>query len=234
MRLIPLVLMILSGPAFGGDNQIAKATVGVYAEYVQPLSAKVRTGMQREVNSILSPLGFDIQWRDAAAGGNEVWADLALIQFQGDCNPQNKVYSLFSPGPLGWTRITDGIIQPFAFIDCDRIGAMIQSVSVHADERLFARAAGRVVAHELYHIFVRTSHHGGSGVGKQEFTTRDLLSDHFTFQPVQARALRIRSERRSNSVLRPAIAPRSSAARHYGAGAEPASGLYFGLAGFSG
>jgi hypothetical protein len=186
--------MILSRPAFGVDDPVSKATVAVYAEYAQPLSAKVRTGMQMEVNSILSPLGFDIQWRDAAAGGKEVWADLALIQFQGDCDPQNKVYSFFSPGPLGWTRITDGIIQPFAFIDCDRIGAMIQNVSVHADERLFARAAGRVVAHELYHIFVKTSHHGSSGVGKQEFTTRDLLSDHFEFHPVQARALRTRSD----------------------------------------
>jgi hypothetical protein len=90
--------------------------------------------------------------------------------------------------------VTNGVIQPFAEIDCDRIGGMIQSVSVHAGERLFARAIGRVVAHELYHIFVKTSVHEGSGVGKQEFTTRDLLSDRFTFHPVQARALRTRSD----------------------------------------
>src|SRR5262249_44109293 len=97
-------------------------------------------------------------------------------------------------GALGWTQVNDGLVQPFAGIDCDRIGAMIQSVSARAGERSFARAVGRVVAHELYHIFVKTSAHEGSGVGKQEFTTRDLLSDHFTFHPVQARALRLRSD----------------------------------------
>lgn len=194
MKLTPLVLMILSGPAFSSDETPSKATVAIYAEYQHPLSDTVRSGVQTEVDSILSPFGFDIQWREAAAGGTEAWADLAVIKFQGDCNPQKNVYPVFSPGPLGWTQIADGVIQPFAFIDCDRIGAMMQRVAVHPDERLFARAIGRVVAHELYHVFVKTSVHGGSGVGKEEFTTRDLVTDRFTFHPVQARALRTRSD----------------------------------------
>ena len=194
MKIAPLILAILTGLAIAGDEKPSKATVAVYTEYEHTSSDAVRSGLESEVGSILSPLGFDVRWRDASRAGTEVWADLAMIRFHGDCDPRSKTYPLFAPGPLGWTQITDGIIQPFADINCDRIGGMIQGVSVHAGERLFARAVGRVVAHELYHIFVKTSVHEGSGIGKPEFTTRDLLSDRFTFHPVQAHALRVRCQ----------------------------------------
>jgi hypothetical protein len=50
------------------------------------------------------------------------------------------------------------------------------------------------VAHELYHVFANTEIHGVWGVGRAEFTARDLLSGDFRFDVQQARALRMTGE----------------------------------------
>jgi cytochrome c553 len=57
---------------------------------------------------------------------------------------------------------------------------------------IFGRAVGRVVAHELYHIFGNTWDHGSAGVGEATFSARDLLSDDFRFQAHEVHVLRTR------------------------------------------
>lgn len=199
MKSIAFSLALMSWRALAGDGNSPAAPTGVYVEFEHPSRGGLSSTLQNEVESILSPLGFDVQWRDAEVAGSEAWADLALVKFQGHCDLDGGPYPDFVPGPLGWTHVSDGRIQPFAGIDCDRIGALVQSqltfVPTRHREYVFQRAIARVVAHELYHILAETGAHQGTGVGKAEFTALDLLSGKFHFHPAQARALRDSSAR---------------------------------------
>ncbi len=79
-------------------------------------------------------------------------------------------------------------------MDCDRIRTFVQKelLGVRASDReeSYGRALGRVVAHELYHIFSNTAKHGSCGVGKSAFTVQELLSDDFQFEERESLALR--------------------------------------------
>ena len=44
-------------------------------------------------------------------------------------------------------------------------------------EQVYGRALGRVLAHELYHIFARTCHHGQEGVAKTALSGKALISE---------------------------------------------------------
>ena len=99
-----------------------------------------------------------------------------------------------NPGALGWTHLSDGVILPFSDIDCDGIRRFVQSGLLRVDtrnqEETYGRAVGRVLAHELYHVFANTPHHGTQGVAKAAYTARELLSKVFHFERGEFQALR--------------------------------------------
>ena len=71
-------------------------------------------------------------------------------------------------------------------VDCDGISGFLQAalIRMRSEDRdeAYGRAIGRVLAHELYHIFADTQKHGTSGVAKAVYTVRELLSHVFTFE----------------------------------------------------
>jgi len=54
---------------------------------------------------------------------------------------------------------------------------------------MYGRALGRVVAHELYHIFAATETHGKDGVARSFHTRRDLTGKQFRFSQKETAAL---------------------------------------------
>jgi hypothetical protein len=54
----------------------------------------------------------------------------------------------------------------------------------------FGRALGRVLAHELYHIFANTTRHGSDGVGREYYNVEDLLAAGFQFETRELLALK--------------------------------------------
>ena len=77
------------------------------------------------------------------------------------------------------TDMSDGEILPFSDIDCDAIRSFLQRDLLRMPEVnrdvSYGRAIARVLAHELYHIFVRTTKHAAQGIGKPSFTVQELL-----------------------------------------------------------
>jgi hypothetical protein len=136
------------------------------------------------------------EWRSLdGVRGNELSVELAVLTFKGRCDIAGlSPHIVSNPGALGWTHVSDGAILPFSDVDCDRIRTFIQKelLSVRAPDReeSYGRALGRVVAHELYHIFTNTGKHGSCGVGKAAFTIQELLSDEFQFEERESLALR--------------------------------------------
>jgi hypothetical protein len=90
--------------------------------------------------------------------------------------------------------MSDGAILPFSDVDCDKIRRFIasdvRSLEAGTREIVYGRAVGRVLAHELYHVFTNTTRHASWGVAKAFYTSRDLVSDQFRFEEKDTKALR--------------------------------------------
>jgi len=187
-------LALAALPAWADDRQIELPPV-LYTTFKEPVPVPVMHALEDEVESIMGPLGRHFVWRSiAGVKGNEVSSELAVLTFKGRCDVVGIVPREAHPGALGWTHVSDGAILPFSDIDCDRIRVFIQKELLYmaAAERegVYGRAVARVVAHELYHIFANTPHHGSDGVAKSAYSVQELVSDEFQFEEREERALR--------------------------------------------
>jgi hypothetical protein len=187
MKAVLLCLMLAALPAFGEHQENSLAPIALYTRFHQEPPPAVADALQDEVNSIMAPMGLRFTWRSvSAAYSSVVWIELAVITFKGRCDVAGLSPHSSNPGPLGWTHISNGVILPFAEVDCQGIRSFIQKdlLTMPAEDReeAYGRALGRVLAHELYHIFANTAAHNSSGVGKSKYTVQELLCPEFVFE----------------------------------------------------
>ena len=193
-RCLPLALP-LCAPCLAAPEDVPPA-VTVYTQFEQTYSAPTLDEMKRETAAIMGPLGLDFAWRSlGVVRGNEVSAELVVVTFKGDC--EMKPWEGIDRGEssaLGWTHISDGAVLPFSDVDCDKIrsfiGPELRTVDPKQREFVYGRAMGRVLAHELFHVFTNATHHGSWGVAKASYTARDLVAEHFEFEARDTKALR--------------------------------------------
>jgi hypothetical protein len=181
-------------PAFGGERVI-HAPVTLYTSFEQAPPAAVLEALASEVEVLMAPLGMQFSWRSlSTARGNEVSAELAVVTFKGRCDVAGLLPHTAPAGALGWTHVSDGVILPFSDVDCDRIRLFLQRdlLLLKPEHRVeaFGRAVGRVISHELYHIFAQTAHHAADGVAKSAYTVHELLSGEFQFDTHESLTLR--------------------------------------------
>ena len=187
-------LALAALPALADDRQMELPAV-LYTAFNPPAPLAVMHALQDEVESIMGPLGRHFVWRSiAGVQGNEISAELAVLTFKGRCDVGGLLPRDKHPGALGWTHVSDGAILPFSDIDCDRVRDFLQKELLYIPagdrETMYGRALARVVAHELYHIFANTPHHGTDGIGKAAYTAQELMSDEFQFEEREGDALR--------------------------------------------
>lgn len=193
MVVLGLALAAVSGVAGGG--QTSAAPIALYTQFQEAPPEAVTEALHDELESIMAPMGMRFEWHSlAGVRGNEVAVELAVLTFKGRCDVAGLVPRNGNPGALGWTHVSDGTILPFSDVDCDRIRGFVQKelLTIHPNDReaAFGRALGRVVAHELYHIFANTAKHGSCGVGKAAYSVQELLSEDFQFEARESQALR--------------------------------------------
>ena len=191
-----LVLFCLLAGVFPGWSETRGATfapITLYTQFEQAPPGGVLKALQDEVASIMAPIGIRFEWRDLGkTGGHEVSAELAVVTFKGRCDAAGLLTRSKFEGALGWTHVSDGQILPFTDVSCDRVREFVQTgllaFRVEDREAKYGRALGRVLAHELYHIFANTLRHG-SGVAKESYSVQDLLADDFQFEAKETRML---------------------------------------------
>jgi len=193
---LKLVLFCLLAGVFPGWSETRGATfapITLYTQFEQAAPGGVLKALQDEVASIMAPIGIRFEWRDLGkTGGHEVSAELAVVTFKGRCDAAGLLTRSKFEGALGWTHVSDGQILPFTDVSCDRVREFVQTgllaFRVEDREAKYGRALGRVLAHELYHIFANTLRHG-SGVAKESYSVQDLLADDFQFEAKETRML---------------------------------------------
>src|SRR5271165_5238260 len=127
------------------------APIVLYTQFQHEPSPAVREALRDEVEAIMEPSGLGFEWRSLGANtGHEVSVELAVVSFKGACEASGLQTVHGNAGALGWTHVSDGVILPFADVDCDRIRGFVQrelSMFPSEDrEPVYGRAVGRVLA----------------------------------------------------------------------------------------
>ena len=82
-------------------------------------------------------------------------------------------------GPLAFSHTTRTAVMRFADIQCDAVSSLVAP----ANCRIFGRALGRVLAHELWHILGNTFVHGENGIAQRALSAEQLVSEHLELDP---------------------------------------------------
>ena len=196
-------------PAVAAPPEITP--VAVFTRFQHQPAEPVPAAIDQEVDRIMEPLGFPLSWRSLdGIRGNEVATSLAVVTFRGSCESTGLLQPGRLTGALGFTHVSDGVVIPFTDIDCDGIRAFLRKDLMGYPQRdrdaRYGRAVGRVLAHELFHIFVATVLHGSGGVAKPVFTERELMIERFEFNASEFRLLRasLKPAQRTNRQQHPA------------------------------
>ena len=193
MRELLLLLALAIQPGFA-EEPPPVARVALYVQFDETPPAAVVDSLRTELDSIMAPIGLQFEWRPLANSSSEAAAELAVVSFKGRCDSTGLSPHSTNPGALGWTHISDGVILPFTDLDCGGLRAFLgeQLLALAREDRdgALGRALGRVLAHELYHIFANTTQHAADGVGKPAYSVGELLSAGFRFAKREALAMR--------------------------------------------
>jgi hypothetical protein len=155
----------------------------------------VLQAIRSEVATIMDPSGVTFDWLNlSGTSGSEVSAELVVITFKGKCEFRPAIQTRTEPAALGWTHISDGEVLPFGDIHCDRVQQLLYPFLLAMDgsdrDYAFGRAVGRVLAHELYHILAKTTHHASGGVAKPCYNASELMSSKFRFRERDSQLIR--------------------------------------------
>lgn len=106
--------------------------------------------------------------------------DSAVVVFlHGNCDLEPLMRRSAFAVPLGWVHEKRGRIEPFAHVDCSRIGQVLgpQARGVSRDRRasIMAGAIAKVILHEWIHIATQCPSHAQEGIEKAQFGVADLM-----------------------------------------------------------
>jgi hypothetical protein len=183
MLRFPICVCLVAGlavPLGAGVDRVSPSVLTVILDFKGPHSRTSLNEMQRESGRILSSSGVKLDWRMLGEDPFASYSDLVVMTFKGSCEyePAGPIYDEL--GPLAMTRTTNGEVQPFGEVDCDRVvGSARTAMSVSDYSRadlLIGRALGRVVAHELVHMLTKSGQHGTEGVEKPALSGRQLIA----------------------------------------------------------
>jgi hypothetical protein len=150
------------------------------ADLLQSLRADLAAGIGE------SPVGFALQQNPTYFRGDDVpvgldFSQVIVVRLLGRCDvlPQSDRPSL--KGPLGWVRQVSGKIQPFIFVDCERIAQVLRTRSAglgkYERRHAMAQAIAHVVIHEWIHIATQSPSHGARGITRQFLTPEELTAE---------------------------------------------------------
>jgi hypothetical protein len=200
---VVLSLPLIPARVFAEGSQAVSTSIAIYMSFDGAHSEYAIAAMKRQVESLTKSSGFDLQWRSLdGPRAEETFADLMVVKFHGKCN-MDGIQLLFNElgpegegGPLGSTKTSNGHVLPFSELECGRIRHSIAPLAVGYSkedrESLLGRALGRVLAHELFHVFANTEKHGQQGVAKTSYSRRDLVAEGFDFDARDARRIQRR------------------------------------------
>jgi len=175
--------------ASGSDLEVGSSVV-VYLKPADSLSTAAISETKAELAILLRAIGTRVIWWDAEKSPSGTDHVLIVADFTGTCSLTESVYpppDISSLPPLAHAPVANGQVLPFAYVDCTTLNQLLGPVlarqSTEPREYMYGRAIGRLLAHEIHHILAQTRDHAAAGIAKPHFSSKDLLTARFEFEP---------------------------------------------------
>jgi hypothetical protein len=170
--------------------------VGVYLDFEQRPSPVAAAAMRKEAARALKQIGYEIAWRLVTENqGNEAFENLVVVKFTGKCACERRLRPTRDILVLGSTAVSNGKVLPESQVRCDEVRRLLPEYEFAPDvdrgDAALGRALARVLAHELYHVLMGTTHHAPSGIAAAVQSSDDLKSNEFSFGRLNREALRM-------------------------------------------
>jgi hypothetical protein len=152
----------------------------LWPDLLQSLHADLAAGLGE------APNGFALPQDPAFFRANDlalgvVFSRVIVVKLLGRCDVLRQSDSPSVNGPLGWVWQVSGKMQPFIYVDCERLAQMLCSRSASLDQyerrHAMAQAIAHVVIHEWIHIATQSPAHGKRGITKQFLTAAELTGE---------------------------------------------------------
>jgi hypothetical protein len=175
-----LVALSLGSAALSAADKASSPVLTVILDFTGPHSPTSLKEMERESGLILKSTGVKLEWRILGQDPFASYSDLVVMTFKGVCAYEPAAPRYDELGPLAITRTTNGEVQPFGEVDCNRVvntaASAMSGTDYNRADLLIGRALGRVVAHELVHMLTKSSTHGTEGVEKPALSGKQLIA----------------------------------------------------------
>jgi hypothetical protein len=110
-------------------------------------------------------------------------ATMIEVKLLGRCDvlPQaDRPWHTKSADPLGWVMRAAGEIQPFIFIDCERLAQVLRQATLGLNReerrRAMTHAIVHVLIHEWVHVVTQSSLHSAHGIASASLSVRELIA----------------------------------------------------------
>jgi hypothetical protein len=161
--------------------------VTIVLDFQGPRNEQSVSEMKREFAGIMKNSAIHFEWTSRTEAEHAGFTSLLVVRFKGTCILRPIPYLYDERGPMAFTYSTEGEVQPFSEVECDRVTNVVRSAMSGSDfanaNLLMGRALGRVLAHEVVHILTKSGTHGRDGVAKTALSGRQLISDELHLDP---------------------------------------------------
>ena len=152
----------------------------LWPDLLQSLHADLAAGLGEAPNGFALPQDTAFfRANDLALG--VVFSRVIIVKLLGHCDVLSQSDGASVDGPLGWVWQVSGKMQPFIFVDCERLGQMLRNRFAGPDpyerRHAMAQAIAHVVIHEWIHIATQSPAHGKRGITKQFLTAAELTGE---------------------------------------------------------
>ena len=165
-----------------GSNEIETAVVfyadaGVEASVWPSLVDAFHNEVVREASDY--PLPTDVEpIRGSSVIEGQEFRKIIQVHLIGRCDVVEQAERPVPRGPLGWVLDVSGDIQPFVYINCDRVAQFLNptTLGMNNDQRreAMARAISRIAIHEWIHIDAQSARHASHGIRQAELSGAEL------------------------------------------------------------
>lgn len=175
-----------------GRAAATEVTLAVSFEQICP--PDVVRSLRTEVQRVMKSADLRIWWVPCEDATDQIFQRLVVVRFRGRCEILRDNRTDSKSRILASTHVSDGAILPYVDVYCSRVARMLPiETERHAFfTRLEAlgRALGRVIAHELYHIFGQTQKHGRWGLAQPGLSGSELTEPGAWFEEPELESIR--------------------------------------------
>ena len=170
--------------------------ITIVLDFQGPRSEIAIDEMKREFAGIMKDSAVHFDFRSRAQVSGDTPEDLVIVKFTGKCVLEPAGYLYDERGPMAFTYSTDGVVQPFSAVACDKVTSAIRPAMAGGDfskaDILLGRALGRVLAHEMVHMMSKSGAHARAGVSKTALSGAQLIAPELRLDPAELERMHVR------------------------------------------